>query len=85
MTDKKIDPRDIKWFGPLWRRIALAAVMAVWCVFEYLGGDQFWFFMTVVVLLYIIWKLFISFPSAAEIAAFEAENETSEQAKPDAK
>ena len=70
---KTIDPRDIKWFGPLWRRLALAAVMAGWCFMEYLGGDNFWFFMTLVVLAYLIWKLFINFPSAAEIAAFEAE------------
>lgn len=70
---KTIDPRDIKWFGPLWRRVALTAVLAGWCLLEYLGGDNFWFLMTLAVLAYLIWKLFINFPSAAEIAAFEAE------------
>ena len=70
---KKIDPRDIQWFGPIWRRIALAAVIAVWCGFEWYGGDQFWFMMTLVVLAYIVWKLFINFPNKAEIEAFQAE------------
>jgi len=70
---KTVDPRDIRWFGPLWRRIALAVIMAAWCFMEFLGGNSFWFFMTLVVLGYLIWKLFIDFPSAADIAAFQAE------------
>lgn len=72
--NKQIDPRDIKWFGPIWRRIALAAVVAAWCVWEWFGGDQLWAMMTTAVLAYLIWKLFINFPNAAEIAAYEAEN-----------
>lgn len=70
---KNIDPRDIQWFGPLWRRVALTAVMVVWCGFEWYGGDQFWFLMTLAVIAYIVWKLFINFPNQAEIEAFQAE------------
>ncbi|MBU1175138.1 MAG: hypothetical protein KKH72_07015 [Alphaproteobacteria bacterium] len=68
---KTIDPRDIKWFGPLWRRIVLVAIIAVWTAVEWVNGDQFWAFMTLAVLGYAVWKLFIDFPSAADIAAFE--------------
>ena len=70
---KKIDPRDIKWLGPLWRRIAIVAALVVWCALEWSNGDQFWGTMTLVVLAYAVWKMFIDFPNAAEIAAFEAE------------
>ncbi len=70
---KKIDPGEVKWFGPIWRRIALTAIVAIWCGFEYLGGDQFWFLMTLAVTAYLIWRLFLNFPNAAEIAALEAE------------
>ena len=68
---KQIDPRDIKWFGPLWRRIALVAVLVVWSVLEWINSDQFWGFMTLAVTAYAVWKLFIDFPSTAEIAAYE--------------
>ena len=68
---KKIDPRDIKWFGPLWRRIAIVAVLVVWSAMEWRGGEQFWGMMTLVVLAYAVWKLFLDFPNAAEIADFE--------------
>ena len=68
---KKIDPRDIKWFGPLWRRIAIIAALVVWSAMEWRGGEQFWGMMTLVVLAYAVWKLFLDFPNAAEIADFE--------------
>jgi hypothetical protein len=70
---KKIEPNDIKWFGPLWRRIALAAAVGIWCGFEFVGGDQFWSLMTLAVFAYLIWRLFIAFPNAEEIAVYEAE------------
>lgn len=69
---RKVDPSEIKWFGPIWRRIALVLVMAGWCAAEWFGGDQFWFLMTLAVLAYLVWRLFIAFPSASEIAQFEA-------------
>lgn len=73
MSKKPIDPRDIKWFGPIWRRIAVLAALAVWGAREFVNGDQFWSMMVAVVAAYAVWKLFIDFPSAAEIEAFEAE------------
>ncbi len=71
---KKIDPRDIQFFGPIWRRIALAGVMTLWCALEWYNGDDFWGWTTTAVLAYLIWRLFIAFPNAAEIAAWEAEH-----------
>ena len=68
---KQIDPRDIKWFGPIWRRIALVVAVVIWSGLEWYNGDQFWGMMTLAVVAYAVWKLFIDFPSADEIAAFE--------------
>ena len=68
---KQIDPRDIKWFGPIWRRIAIVAALVAWSAMEWLNGEQFWVMMTLAVLAYAVWKLFLDFPNAAEIAAFE--------------
>ena len=58
-----------------------SAVMAGWCVAEWFGGDQFWFLLTLAVFAYLVWRLFIAFPSAAEILEFEAEQKRDAEKK----
>ncbi len=74
---RKIDPQEIRWFGPVWRRIALIAVIAAWSALELYNGNGFWGYMTLAVFAYLVWRLFIAFPSAAEIAAYKAEQDKS--------
>ena len=77
---KKIDARDIELLEPMWRRVALTVVVAIWCATEWYFGDQFWGFLTLAAVAYLIWKLFIAFPNADEIAAWRAENQKKAEA-----
>jgi len=54
---------DIAWFRPLWKRIAVTAVVAVWCALEWVVfRDQLFAGLTAVALIYAIWTLFVRFP-----------------------
>ncbi|HTJ57699.1 MAG TPA: DUF3329 domain-containing protein [Devosiaceae bacterium] len=57
--------RDIQFFRPLWRRIAVVAVCVVWAVLELLHGEQLWIFITLGLTAYAVWMFFISFPKEA--------------------
>ena len=52
---------DQAWFQPLWRRVAVTALCAVWAGFEWWNGDQFWGLLTLGLFAYCIWAFFISF------------------------
>ena len=55
--------RDLDFFRPLWRRIAVTAVLAVWCVGEIvLSHDQFWIAITGFGVLYCLYTYFWKWP-----------------------
>jgi len=53
------------WFEPLYRRIILLAIIAAWCVWEWVWNkDQFWGAITLAMIVYAIWTFFINFDKA---------------------
>jgi hypothetical protein len=50
------------WFKPLWRRVLVVAIIAVWSGWEWFyNQDQFWGIMTLAALAYGVWIFFINF------------------------
>lgn len=50
-------------YKPLWRRIAIVTVVALWLVYEALvSRDPLWIAVATVMLGYGVWMLFISWP-----------------------
>jgi hypothetical protein len=56
--------RDVEWFRPLWRRVAVTAVCVVWAGLEALHRDQTWILITLGLSAYAIWTFFVTFPKA---------------------
>jgi hypothetical protein len=54
--------RDVNFFRPIWRRVAVTAVCVVWAVFELIGHDGTWITITLGLTAYAVWTLFIAFP-----------------------
>lgn len=53
------------WFEPLYRRVIVVAIIAAWCVWEWVfNQDQFWGVVTIAMLAYGIWTFFINFDKA---------------------
>ena len=61
--------RDIQFFRPLWRRVAVTAVCVAWAAFELVGRDPMWIAISVGFVAYAVWILFIRFPKDAPPAA----------------
>jgi hypothetical protein len=58
----KLSERDHPFYRPLWRRIAIVAVVAAWAGFEVLvSGDGFWTMLSLFFLGYAVWMFFISY------------------------
>jgi hypothetical protein len=54
---------DLKWFKPLWRRVAVAVFLALWLLWELLyTQDMFWAFLVGAALAYVAWNFFYTFP-----------------------
>ena len=54
---------DVAWFRPLWKRVAVTAVVAVCCVLEwFVFRDQMFAMLTAAALIYAVWSLFVRFP-----------------------
>jgi len=54
---------DLKWFRPLWRRVALAAFLALWLGWElFFTRDMFWAALVGAALAYVGWNFFYAFP-----------------------
>ena len=59
------------WFRPLYRRVILVGVVALWCAWEWLyNHDQFWGLITLAALAYGVWTFFINFDK--ELAKYDA-------------
>jgi hypothetical protein len=54
--------RDLNFFRPLWRRVAVTAVCVVWAGLELWHGEQLWIFITLGLTAYAVWSFFITFP-----------------------
>jgi len=67
---------EIEWFRPLWLRVLVTGLVAVWFAFEVLGSrDTLWMVITGAALAYAVWNLFIRFDArAAEVKKKPEEN-----------
>jgi hypothetical protein len=60
--EEKPRPLTLAWFKPLYRRLILVALVAVWCGVEWLyNGDQMWGMLTLAALAYAVWVFIINF------------------------
>lgn len=54
---------DLKWFRPLWRRVAVAAFLSIWLCWElFFTKDMFWSLLVAAALAYVGWNFFYAFP-----------------------
>lgn len=59
----KIADQQHPFYKPLWRRIAIVVVVALWLAFElWMGSTGIWLAMAGGMLAYAIWVFLISFP-----------------------
>lgn len=60
--EKKPGFFTLAWFRPLYRRVILVALIAVWGAWEWIyNQDQFWGMITIAMLAYAVWTFFINF------------------------
>ena len=61
-----LNQNDSEFFRPLWRRVAVIAVVAGWFGFEMLfSRDQLWMMLTGLALAYAVWNFIIRWPKDA--------------------
>jgi len=54
---------DLRWFRPMWRRVAVAAFLVLWLGWELLfTQDMFWAVLVGAALAYVGWNFFYKFP-----------------------
>jgi hypothetical protein len=57
----KITDRDHPFYRPLWRRIAIVAVVALWAAYEiFVARESFWIMLAVGFLAYSVWLFLIT-------------------------
>ena len=55
------------FFRPLWRRVAIVAVVLAWSAFEWANGETVWGVMTLAIAVYGVWVFFVTYdPDAAD-------------------
>ena len=57
--------RDINFFRPLWRRVTVTAVCAIWAALELWHGEQLWILITLGLTAFSVWSFFITFEKGA--------------------
>ena len=63
MTALKPSEQNHPFYKPLWRRIAIVVVIALWLGFEiYTGGGGLWIALAAGMLAYAVWTFLIGFP-----------------------
>lgn len=60
--------RDVDFFRPVWRRAAVTAICVGWAGLELYGRDPTWIAITLGLVAYAVWTLFIAFPKEARAA-----------------
>ncbi|NMA97980.1 MAG: hypothetical protein GX970_07720 [Phyllobacteriaceae bacterium] len=54
---------DLKWFRPLWRRVAVAVFLTLWLGWElFYSQDMFWALLVGAALAYVAYNFFYTFP-----------------------
>ncbi|WP_116472713.1 hypothetical protein [Zobellella maritima] len=53
--------KDLIFFQPLWRRIAVTLFCLAWSLYEWLSGAQLWGMITAGLAIYCYWCLFHTF------------------------
>lgn len=54
---------DVNWFRPLWRRVAVTAVLAIWLVMElFVWKDGLFQVLVAAFLVYALYSFFYAFP-----------------------
>lgn len=60
---------EVKWFRPLWLRVLVTALIAVWFCYEiFISHETVWMVVTGAALAYAVWNLFIKFDASLEKA-----------------
>lgn len=72
--------RDIQFFRPLWRRIAVVVVCLVWAGLELWHGEQLWIFIALGLAAYAVWNFLIAFPKEVPPAGSKGEKDVPPQA-----
>ena len=64
-----MNERDTNFFRPLWIRVLVTGIVAVWFVLEaVLSHDQLWMGITAGGVVYCVWNFFLRFPKDAPAA-----------------
>ena len=61
-----ISNQEHPFFRPLWRRVAIVAVTAIWSGVEWYHGEQVWGMLTLAICVYSIWTFLITYPRQAD-------------------
>jgi hypothetical protein len=62
-----LNQRDTDFFRPLWRRVLVTVLIAVWAVLEwFVWGEEIWQWVTLAALAYAIWMFFIRFDKTGQ-------------------
>lgn len=58
-----LNNNDVKWFRPLWRRVAATGFLALWLGWEvFFMGDTFWIIIIGAAFVFALYTLFYAFP-----------------------
>ena len=58
-----MNDRDLRFFRPLWVRLAVTGIVVVWFLVEtILSHDMLWIGITAIGVIYCIWNFFLTFP-----------------------
>ena len=67
--------RDVDFFRPLWRRVAVMVVCVVWLLLEIWGKDPTWIVITAGLSAYAMWTFFLKFPKDEPAITEERESD----------
>lgn len=54
------------FYRPLWRRIVLTLIVALWLAFEVYIGNGLWIAIAAAMLCYAVWLFFLSWPKTPD-------------------
>jgi hypothetical protein len=62
----RFSEQDSPFYKPLWRRIVITAIVALWVAFEIYKDGGFWLVIAVAMLCYALWIFFLSWPKTPD-------------------
>jgi hypothetical protein len=73
VADMALNERDLKFFRPLWLRVAITAALAVWCALEIIfTHEQLWIAITGFGVAYCLYNFFWKWPKVLPTLAAPA-------------